>query len=56
MRKFYAILALGIFFAAGTVSCTPEKLEEESELYQTDKPQVCPPHDRNCNGIPDDQE
>jgi len=53
MKKFLLILALATFSVAPFTSCTPETLQDE---YQTDKDKICPPNDRNCNGIPDDQE
>ena len=44
---FFAFLMLaGIAF-----SCTPEN--QINDEQQIDKRKVCPPSDRNCNGIPD---
>ena len=54
MKKLLLVLALVAFTSSTFVSCTPEDKTENE--YQTDKDKVCPPHDRNCNGIPDDQE
>lgn len=54
-------LALVFVFAFATTlfnSCTPEALteDESTEIQSIDKPKICPPNDRNCNGIPDSQE
>jgi hypothetical protein len=48
MKKyFFAFLML----ASVAISCTPEN--QISDEQQIDKRKVCPPSDRNCNGIPD---
>jgi hypothetical protein len=48
MKKyFFALLML----ASVTISCTPEN--QISDEQAIDKHKVCPPSDRNCNGIPD---
>ncbi len=51
MKKyFFAFLML----AGVAVSCTPEN--QISDEQAIEKPKVCPPSDRNCNGIPDHME
>ncbi|WP_410005631.1 hypothetical protein [Aequorivita nionensis] len=51
MKKyFFAFLML----ASVAISCTPEN--QISDEQQIDKHKVCPPGDRNCNGILDNQE
>lgn len=49
-----ALLIVGFIF---TVACTPENLAK-NEIYteEIDPNKECPPTDRNCNGIPDDEE
>lgn len=47
MKKLLTLLVLALVF----VSCTPETFNNET--IATDKDKICPPHDRNCNGIPD---
>ena len=49
MKKLLLLLAIVSF----TFSCTPENLENENSTQQIDKTKVCPPTDKNCNGIPD---
>ncbi|MEZ4857214.1 MAG: hypothetical protein R2781_00200 [Flavobacteriaceae bacterium] len=53
MKHFKSIVAIAslLFVVA---SCTPESQNENE--YQIDKDKNCPPNDRNCNGIPDNQE
>ena len=54
MKKL--LLALMLLFTMNlVVSCTPEEMNDETELAN-DPDKTCPPNDRNCNGIPDDQE
>lgn len=54
MKK--VLLAAMLLFAVNVFySCEPESLDDDTELA-TDPNQQCPPNDRNCNGIPDDQE
>ncbi|HPE82308.1 MAG TPA: hypothetical protein PLV43_01185 [Aequorivita sp.] len=51
MKKyFFAFLML----ASIAISCTPES--QISDEQQIEKHKVCPPGDRNCNGILDNQE
>ena len=50
MKKL-ALLFVVLLFAA----CTPTQLEDENP-QQIDKDKICPPNDRNCNGIPDNEE
>ncbi|AFL81865.1 hypothetical protein Aeqsu_2405 [Aequorivita sublithincola DSM 14238] len=47
---FFAFLML----ASVIISCTPEN--QISDEQQIDKHKVCPPGDRNCNGVLDNQE
>jgi hypothetical protein len=49
LKFIIATIAVSTFL----VNCTPENQLNE---YQTDKTEVCPPNDKNCNGIPDDEE
>ncbi len=54
-------LVLAVLLVAFAASCTPESTSEELknngiEVQGTDKDKNCPPNDRNCNGIPDNQE
>lgn len=50
MKKLLLLIcALGFL-----ISCTPENFTNED--YATDKTKICPPSDRNCNGIPDNEE
>ncbi len=54
-------LVLAAFLVAFETSCTPETTSEELEnngieVQATDKDKNCAPNDRNCNGIPDNQE
>lgn len=52
-RLFFAIALLTL--TSGTfIACTPEN--QVNEELQTDKDENCPSNDRNCNGIPDNQE
>jgi hypothetical protein len=54
MNKY---ILIGVFaLALGSVSCEPEQSKEELEELAIDKDKNCPPSDRNCNGIPDNQE
>lgn len=54
MKKL--LLAFMLLFATNAfVSCTPEELNENTETA-TEPDKQCPPNDRDCNGIPDDQE
>lgn len=53
MKKFTLVLA--VLFAIVFTSCTPEAIQE-NETQQIDPKKDCPPNDRDCNGIPDDQE
>ena len=50
MKKLLLLVAIVAF----TFSCTPDKLENNEQL--TDKECNSPPNDRNCNGIPDNEE
>ena len=43
-----------VMLAGLAVSCTPEN--QISDEQQIDKVKVCPPGDRNCNGILDNRE
>ena len=62
MKK--VVIILGMVFTMGLLSsCTDTTLEdiEKNEKQTTsefaiDPSEACPPTDRNCNGIPDDQE
>ncbi len=47
---FFAFLML----ATVAISCTPEN--QISDEQAIEKPKVCPPGDRNCNGILDSEE
>ncbi len=54
MKKVFSMIALGLFLTASIVACTP--VNSTNEYEATDPNQNCPPNDRNCNGIPDNQE
>lgn len=49
LKFFIAAFAITVLL----VNCTPENQLNE---YQTEKTEVCPPTDKNCNGIPDEDE
>lgn len=58
MKKVILLLLICFAFA-----CTDDELREDEqtqieleELQASDPNDQCPPNDRNCNGIPDDQE
>lgn len=51
MKKVVLIVCALVVF----VSCTPELLQKD-DTNATDKTELCPPSDRNCNGIPDSEE
>lgn len=55
MKKVLLVFAMLVFSAGMFVSCTPDAVNDDTELA-TDPNEECPPNDRNCNGIPDDQE
>ena len=62
MKKVVLIIGV-VFTLAMLTSCTDNSLEQiERNEKQTvselaiDPSEACPPNDRNCNGIPDDQE
>lgn len=54
MKKLVLLICVLAFFT----SCTPEVLNDDTTTSEvlTDPIKVCPPSDRNCNGIPDSQE
>lgn len=58
MKK--VLFTITAIIAFSTFSCTPNSIAEEDEANTTiqsiDKDKICPPNDRNCNGIPDSQE
>ena len=47
-------LALALMLVGFVFSCTPENQIQNEQ--QIDKDKFCPPNDRNCNGIPDNEE
>lgn len=51
-------LVLFMCVLAFVTSCTPEILNDDATTSDTftEPEKVCPPSDRNCNGIPDSQE
>lgn len=51
MKKY--LLALLVL---GAIACTPTSINENDQSIDPDPDEQCPPNDRNCNGIPDDQE
>lgn len=54
MKKLVFIFAV-MAFSLGSFSCTPEEMNDDTELA-TDPDKECPEWDRNCDGIPDDQQ
>lgn len=54
MKNVFYALAVFVF-AFSVVSCTPEELSDDTQTA-ADPKEICPPNDRNCNGIPDDEE
>lgn len=55
MKKVLLLFMVMLFTSAAFVSCTADEIEDE-KITATDKEENCPPNDRNCNGIPDNQE
>ena len=64
MKKVLNVLSLGLFLSGLIFSCSPdeiqkpvtEALELNHDQQATDKEENCPPNDRNCNGVPDNEE
>jgi hypothetical protein len=48
MKNYFFAL---VMLAGLAFSCTPEN--QISDEQQIDKVKICPPSDKNCNGIPD---
>lgn len=57
MKKFTSTLAVLLLLFV-TISCSPttDINNEETEQSLIDPEKICPPNDRNCNGIPDNNE
>ena len=61
MKRLFSVLAFTLLFGGLFMSCEPEGINEatkleKKELQSIDPDEECPPNDRNCNGIPDDEE
>lgn len=59
-KRTFGILAIFTIIAVSTISCDYEEMilskDNENTTRLIDPKKDCPPNDRNCNGIPDDQE
>ncbi|WP_272152150.1 hypothetical protein [Tenacibaculum aiptasiae] len=62
MKKVLLLAMLNVFFITSCTDSVEENLQNETQFKQTnpekaiDPEKECPPNDRNCNGVPDDQE
>lgn len=56
MKKVLFLLMMLLFASSVIVSCTADEIDQDERIEATDKEENCPPNDRNCNGIPDNEE
>lgn len=57
MKKLTSVIAVIVLLISLCVSCTPNNLtEDEQQSILIDPEKDCPPNDKNCNGVPDDEE
>lgn len=57
MKKAFTLGILTVLFSViFLISCVQDDGFETYETQNTEYPEACPPNDRNCNGIPDNEE
>ncbi|WP_452599550.1 hypothetical protein [Pontimicrobium sp. MEBiC01747] len=57
MKNLFIAFSMLTLVSITFTSCTTEPVTEDENITAIIDPEKeCPPNDRNCNGIPDDEE